>query len=262
MGCPHLPITIGKHPRQTMKILTFLIADCPSAYNVILGCTTLNAFQPVTSTYLLAIKFLTDHGVDTIRGEQTVAREYYVASLKKVRIKEAMIIEGLDVRDEEELIGENQWKIIKGQTIANFILEFINLTPYMLPPQLQAIPKTGNPHSRALNIDGSSRKEGSGAGLILTTPKGEYFKCALRFLFDTSNNEAEYEALIAGLRLARDIGVDHIQVFNDSQLVVGLITGEFDAKEETMRAYRDIVIPLVCLSKSFQIRHIPRSENS
>ena len=80
------------------------MVDCPSAYNIILGRTALNAFQAITSTYHLAIKFPTDLGVGTVRGEQTVARECYVASLKEVKLKETMIIEGLDVRDEDELV--------------------------------------------------------------------------------------------------------------------------------------------------------------
>ncbi|XP_028085991.1 uncharacterized protein LOC114286969 [Camellia sinensis] len=104
--------------------------------------------------------------------------------------------------------------------------------------------------------------EGSGTGLILTISEDEYFKCALCFLFDANNNETEYEALIASLRLAKDIGVNHIRVFSDSQLIVGQITGKFDAKEETMQAYKDIALPLVRLFNIFQIKHIPRSENS
>ena len=52
----------------------------------------------------LAIKFPTDLGVGTVKGEQTVARECYVASLKEVKLKETMIIEGLDIRDEDELV--------------------------------------------------------------------------------------------------------------------------------------------------------------
>lgn len=151
---------------------------------------------------------------------------------------------------------------IKGQAVADFILEFTNPTPTTAipPPPIPTEPE--DPHFWTLNVDGSSRREGSGAGLILTAPEGGSFKCALCFLFDASNNEAEYEALIAGLRLARDIGVSHIRVFNDSQLIVGQITGEFDAKEDTMRAYRDIALPLVRLFNTFHIQHIPQAENS
>ena len=97
-------ITVGEHPRQTTKLLTFLVVDCLFAYNIILGRTALNAFQAITSTYHIAIKFPTDLGVGTVRGEQTVARECYVASLKEVKLKEAMIIEGLDAWDEDELV--------------------------------------------------------------------------------------------------------------------------------------------------------------
>ncbi|XP_028106746.1 uncharacterized protein LOC114305817 [Camellia sinensis] len=275
-------------------LFTFLVVDCPSAYNIILGRTALNAFQVVTSTYHLAMKFPTDLGVGTMRREQTVAREYYVASLKEVKLKETMIIEGLDVRDEDELVrGElveelvevlidptnptktvrivelNQFEIssrsrtaIKGQAVADFILEFTNPTPTTAPPPKQFNTEAEDPHSWTLNVDGSSRKECSGASLILTVPEGGYFKCALRFLFDASTNEAEYEALIAGLRLDRDIGVSHIRVFSDSQLIVEQITGEFDAKDDTMQAYREIALPLVRLFNTFHIKHIPRSENS
>ncbi|XP_028102128.1 uncharacterized protein LOC114301364 [Camellia sinensis] len=240
-----------------------------------------------------------------------MARECYVTSLNEVKMKEAMIIKGLDVRDEEELVrGEpveelvevpidlsdsaktaricsqlssqakadliallaehsdvfawthSNMPVITGQAVTDFILEFTNLTPNVPPPQPHFTTDEENPHSWTLSVDGSSCKEGSAAGLILTTPKGEYFKCALRFLFDASNNETKYEALIAGFRMARDIGVNHIQVFGDSQLIVGQIIGEFDAKEEMMRAYRDIAFHLVRCFNTFQIRHIPRSENS
>ena len=91
---------------------------------------------------------------------------------------------------------------IKGQAVADFIIEFTKPTPTTTPPPLPAPTEPEDPHSRTLNVDGSSRKEGSGAGLILTSPEGGYFKCALRVLFEESNNEAEFETLKAGLHLA------------------------------------------------------------
>ncbi|GJS50747.1 reverse transcriptase domain-containing protein [Tanacetum coccineum] len=65
------------------------------------------------------------------------------------------------------------------------------------------------PEPWILFTDGSSCTDGSGAGLILTNPKGMKFTYALRFRFDATNNEAEYEALIAGLRIAKQI--EHLQ---------------------------------------------------
>ncbi|XP_028104738.1 uncharacterized protein LOC114303787 [Camellia sinensis] len=104
MGSIDLSITIGEYLRQTTKLVTFLVVDYLSAYNIILGSTALNAFQAIISTYHLAMKFPTDLRVGTVRGEQTVAKECYVASLKEVKLKKAMIIKGLDVKDENELV--------------------------------------------------------------------------------------------------------------------------------------------------------------
>ncbi|GKA11729.1 reverse transcriptase domain-containing protein [Tanacetum coccineum] len=64
------------------------------------------------------------------------------------------------------------------------------------------------PEPWILFTDGSSCTDGSGAGLILTNPEGMEFTYALRFRFDATNNEAEYEALIAGLRIAEQMGAN------------------------------------------------------
>ena len=60
---------------------------------------------------------------------------------------------------------------------------------------------------------------------------------ALRFSFKTSNNQAEYEALIAGLRIAKDLKVEKLRAYSDSQLVVGQAKGEFEAKDPVMAKY-------------------------
>ena len=69
-------------------------------------------------------------------------------------------------------------------------------------------------------MDGSSNEGGSGVGLILVRPKGHQMHCALRFRFKASNNEAEYEALIAGLNLAKEMKVKSLEIFSYSQLVI------------------------------------------
>ena len=71
-----------------------------------------------------------------------------------------------------------------------------------------------------LHVDGSSTKGGSGAGLVLTGSHGVKILYALKFRFEASNNEAEYEALIAGIRLAKDIGAEKLEVFSNSMLIV------------------------------------------
>ncbi|XP_020218740.1 uncharacterized protein LOC109801971 [Cajanus cajan] len=83
---------------------------------------------------------------------------------------------------------------IKAQSMADFINEF---TPEALP----------EPHVWTLHVDGSSNLQGSGAGIILEGPGKVVIEQSLRFDFKTSNNQAEYEALLAGLRLASDLGI-------------------------------------------------------
>ncbi|PON58537.1 Ribonuclease H, partial [Parasponia andersonii] len=71
-----------------------------------------------------------------------------------------------------------------------------------------------------LYVDGSSNENGAGAGLVLISPKGHNIHCALHFEFPASNNEAEYEALIARLKLAQEMKVEMIELYSDSQLIV------------------------------------------
>nr|GEY85465.1 reverse transcriptase domain-containing protein [Tanacetum cinerariifolium] len=87
---------------------------------------------------------------------------------------------------------------------------------------------------QTLFTDGSSCVDGSGAGLILTNPEGIEFTYALRFQFTASNNEAEYEALIVGLRIAARMGVKDVHVSVDSKLVANQVLGTYVAKEDNM----------------------------
>ena len=83
-----------------------------------------------------------------------------------------------------------------------------------------------------LFVDGAANAQGSGVGLILTSPEGIDIEYALGFGFQASNNEAEYEAVIAGLNLAHSMEVDQLEVCSDSQLVVKQIEDTYKAKGE------------------------------
>nr|GEW97929.1 reverse transcriptase domain-containing protein [Tanacetum cinerariifolium] len=104
-------------------------------------------------------------------------------------------------------------------------------------------------------------ENGSGAGLILTNPDGVEFTYALRFQFAASNNEAEYEALIAGLQIVTQIGVKNIQANVDSKLVANQVLGTYVAKEDNMIKYLEIAKGLVSGFKNFSISQVPRSKN-
>jgi ribonuclease HI len=86
-------------------------------------------------------------------------------------------------------------------------------------------------------VDGSSTKKKGGAGIVLFTPDGDELSSSLRLEFKTTNNEAEYEAVMAGLELALELGADSVEMRSDSQVIVGHIKGEFEAKGEKMKKY-------------------------
>ncbi|VFQ67163.1 unnamed protein product [Cuscuta campestris] len=112
-----------------------------------------------------------------------------------------------------------------------------------------------------MRIDGSSGSRSCGAGIVLITPEKFWIYYAIRFQFRVSNNEAEYEALINGLKILSKMGVSRVQVYSDSQLVVGQITGEFEAKEERMKRYRDLSLEMLGRFE-FKLEHIPRAQNA
>jgi ribonuclease HI len=77
-----------------------------------------------------------------------------------------------------------------------------------------------------LFFNGSSWKQGAGAGVLLLTPTGEHFKYMAHLDFKATNNIAEYEALIFGLSTALSLGVQQLLVKGDSQLVIKQVKGE------------------------------------
>ncbi|KAF7127124.1 hypothetical protein RHSIM_Rhsim11G0039400 [Rhododendron simsii] len=118
------------------------------------------------------------------------------------------------------------------------------------------------PKPWVLQVDGSTTKEASGAGLILTSPKGQRLSYAFRFEFKTTHNEAEYETLVVGLELASAVGASHVLAKSDSQLLLGQVLGECTVKEEVMQKYADKVKDQVVKMQSFNIVRIPREENN
>ena len=145
---------------------------------------------------------------------------------------------------------------IKGQVLADFVMEFTSAEP---GENTQA--STDLPIWK-LSVDGATNAQGSGAGLILTSLEGIDIEYALRFRFQASNNEAKYEAIIAGLNLAHSLEIDQLEVCSNSQLVVRQIEDTYEAKSGRMILYLKKVRDLMKKFVLVQVRHIPRTENS
>uniref|UniRef100_A0A2N9FSH1 Uncharacterized protein n=1 Tax=Fagus sylvatica TaxID=28930 RepID=A0A2N9FSH1_FAGSY len=487
VGIVTLPITVGTHPKTVSKTVDFLVVNCPSAYNAIIGRPTLNRLRAVTSTYHLLLKFPTEHGIGEVRGDQIAARECYLASLgsggqnqtmsieeQKVlvkpsgeldtieledgrperttkigadlppKIKESLVqflkdnkdvfawshedmpginpsiishklnvdpslrpikqkrrvfapernnaimeevdkllaanfirevfypdwlanvvmrsrrrppfitsrglfcykvmpfglknagatyqrlmnrmfhdqigrnvevyVDDMLVKSKEEdgppgrpqrdfpntpqipdeaepkrrfewtgrsankhfeelkktqLDGLIQWSIelsefdidyrprtaIKAQALADFIAEFTSKDDEPTEDVEQASKWT-------VNIDGSSTKDSGGVGIVLRSPEGDIIKQAIRLQYPTTNNEAEYEALLLGLKTAKILGATELDVRSDSQLVVGQVNGDYEAKEGRMQQYLQLVRHQISQFREVRLCRVPREQNT
>lgn len=112
-----------------------------------------------------------------------------------------------------------------------------------------------------LSTDGSSTSQAAGASVVLTSPEGFTIKQFVRFKFPTTNNEAEYEALISGLKLARHLEVSVIDIFSDSKLVVKQVLGEFKTLNERMTSNIQVVLRLLQMCTYWTISNINRANN-
>ncbi|XP_068474789.1 uncharacterized protein [Phaseolus vulgaris] len=142
---------------------------------------------------------------------------------------------------------------IKGQVYADFVAEF---SPGAAPQEVE------RDSQWMLSVDGSSNQQGSGAGIVLEGPNGVLIEQALRFAFKVSNNQAEYETLIAGMLLAKEMGTQSLLAKSDSQLVTGQVTGEYQAKDPQMAAYLRYVQVLKGDFAAFELVHVPREQNA
>ena len=112
----------------------------------------------------------------------------------------------------------------------------------------------------SVHTDISSNRLVGGVGVVLHSPKGDEVKCMVRIDFPTTNNEAEFEALIARLDLAKAVGVVNVVVYCDSQLVTSQVNGNYECKGERMKKYLEQVKNQVNDLQAKFVQ-IPREEN-
>ena len=86
-----------------------------------------------------------------------------------------------------------------------------------------------------MHTDGSSNKQAGGAGVVLLSPEGDVVECMIHLDFPTTNNEAEYEALVVGLDLAKATGAISVVIYCDSQVITNQVNGDYECKDERMK---------------------------
>ena len=124
------------------------------------------------------------------------------------------------------------------------------------------LPKEYDTYSNwAMHFDGSKMLAGLGVGVVLTSPTGDTVQYVLQIMYTDSNNAAEYEALLHGLRMAVSMGIKRLEVRGDSNLAISQINGDFDAKDPKMVAYRNAVLNMSARFEGLEFHHIARENN-
>ncbi|XP_058223229.1 uncharacterized protein LOC131332938 [Rhododendron vialii] len=113
-----------------------------------------------------------------------------------------------------------------------------------------------------LIVDGASNVHGVGAGIVLVSPSGTVHESVVSIGYTAMNNETEYEALIAGLQLALRLDADSVHVFCDSQLIVGHLNDDYQAKDQRMNAYVSHVLALFGRFGRVEVEWIAREHNA
>jgi ribonuclease HI len=110
-------------------------------------------------------------------------------------------------------------------------------------------------------FDGASTKDSTGAGVVLISPLEKAMHLSFKLDFKTTNNIAEYEALILGLNTAKEMGIKGLKVFGDADLIIQQVNSTFQAKHVRLKAYRDEVWKIRDSFSIFGISYIPRDMN-
>jgi hypothetical protein len=122
-------------------------------------------------------------------------------------------------------------KSIKSQVLPDFTAEWLELQNTG-PPDLSSV--------WTMYFDGSKTVQGAGAGVVLISLQGDKLKYVLRMSFPrASNNEAEYEALLHSMKMAKACGATRLKIFGNSKIVVQQVMNRCDAVSDNMIAYQN-----------------------
>jgi len=111
-------------------------------------------------------------------------------------------------------------------------------------------------------VDGSSNSKGRGAGKIIENDDGIVIELSIGLSFTMTNNTAEYEAFLVGLRIAKDMGAKRVKVCTNSELVASQVTGEYQVQEEHLQEYIQLVQTKMKEFDSADVVRVPCEQNA
>ncbi|KAG8499727.1 hypothetical protein CXB51_006285 [Gossypium anomalum] len=170
---------------------------------------------------------------------------------------------------EFDIVYVNQ-KAVKGSAIADFLasraLEDYEPLNFDFPNEdLMYVATTEEDpredHPWKLNFDGASNAVGNGIGAVLVSPDGDHYPFTSKLDFDCTNNMAEYEACIMGIRAAIERKIKALEVYGDSALVIYQLKGEWETRDPKLIHYQNLVLELIEEFDDIVFCYLPREEN-
>ena len=143
---------------------------------------------------------------------------------------------------------------MKGQVLANFVAEFSPKSDRKMVCHIENRPWR-------VFVDEASSAMGVGAGIIIITLEGIRLEHSFRLRFKAPKNEAEYEALLTGLRAVLGMGAQDVEVYSDSRLVVNQVQGNFEARDSRMKAYLQAVKQIMNKFSTVKVAQVGRAQN-
>jgi ribonuclease HI len=115
-----------------------------------------------------------------------------------------------------------------------------------------------------VHVDGGARGNpgAAAAAAVVSTPDGEVLDEAHELLGTTTNNVAEYRALLLGLRRARELRATEVEIVNDSELVARQLTGAYRVKHPAMRPLHAQAMQELAAFDRWSVRTVPRADNA
>jgi ribonuclease HI len=122
-------------------------------------------------------------------------------------------------------------------------------------------PPKEQPEHWIMYFNGTLNLEGAGAGVLFISPQWEQLKYVMQIHYKASNNGAEYEALIHGLRIAVSLGIKRLLAFGDSKVVIEQVNKDWDCVKDMMDAYCAEIRKLEGHFEVIEFQHVPRNNN-
>ncbi|XP_019261970.1 PREDICTED: uncharacterized protein LOC109239833 [Nicotiana attenuata] len=154
-------------------------------------------------------------------------------------------------------------KAVKGQALADF------LAVHPIPDDWELTDELPDEDAMVIEVqppwkmyfDGAAHREGAGAGVVFVTSQGEVLPYSFTLTQHWTNNVAEYQALILGLKMAVDMRQLQLHIYGDSELVINRLLGSYEVKKPELRPYHGYAQKLIGWLGNVTLQHVPRKEN-